>query len=506
MHKKLAPVLALITLLAAALVGCSGGGSADPSPLASLSEAVGDVSVSDHGGGWNGADIGMSLDAGDGIRTGNNSTAEITFLDGSTIELEADTEIDIVALEISSDTGPKTVTLDQIIGDTISRVTHLVDSESSYEIETASGTAAVRGTIMLVHVGEDGTTLVTNQEGDIYVTAQGVELDIPVGQTAVIVSGEPPELAPLAGDDAWSTNEDTPRIVLAPGLLANDSDPDAGDTLSVISLDTSETVGNVTAWNPAGAFRYDPNGRFEYLGIDDWTTDRFTYTVSDGRGGTDTGNVTMLINGANDAPVAEDDEATTLMHTRILIPVLENDTDADLGDTNVVSAVTQAAHGQVFNNGDSVTYAPDFDFRYGIDTFTYQVVDGSGGKDTATVTVHVNTTQLIEDITITVGEDGPTGNICVWDTVSDWYAIDENNGYEVDGTHHRTPSTIGLLAGRNYYVWVMGTGGYYDVAGLPDDWETTVSPVEEGYPAAYGYLTIGHPVYLSFDFVPIMPG
>jgi hypothetical protein len=83
---------------------------------------------------WTGAHVGMSLETGDGIKTGDNSTAKITFLDGSTIELEANTEIDIVSLEISTDTGSKTISLKQAIGSTISRVTKLVDSASSYEV------------------------------------------------------------------------------------------------------------------------------------------------------------------------------------------------------------------------------------------------------------------------------------------------------------------------------------------------------------------------------------
>ena len=147
MRGKLLPLLVLTILMASILVGCEGSGT--PSPLASLSKAVGDVSVSNDGGSWTGAHVGMSLDTGDGVKTGDDSTAQITFLDGSTIDLEANTEIDIVALEISSATGSKTITLDQIVGDTISRVTHLVDPESSYEIDTPSGTAGVRGSVMV---------------------------------------------------------------------------------------------------------------------------------------------------------------------------------------------------------------------------------------------------------------------------------------------------------------------------------------------------------------------
>jgi hypothetical protein len=373
MRKKLLPLLVLTVFMAAILAGCSGP-SGNPSPLASLSKAVGDVSVSNDGGSWTGAQIGMSLDTGDGVKTGDDSTAQITFLDGSTIDLEANTEIDIVALEISSATGSKTITLDQIIGDTISRVTHLVDPESSYEVETPSGTAGVRGSVMVVHVGEDGSALVTNLEGTVYTIAQGVLKEVAEGQTCILTPGEPPELMPLARDDS----------------------------------------------------------------------------------------------------------ALTLKLHRITIPVLDNDS----GDTLSVSSVTQPAHGSAENNGSNVTYIPDAGF-VGTDSFNYTIIDGHHRTDTATVTVTVNTVQTFADIGVATWQ-APSGNIFIWDETSNWWAIDENTGYAINGIHHETNMTITVAAGRRYYVWVHALGVSYYVYDYPSGWFVRSSPVG-GYQAAYGY-------------------
>jgi uncharacterized repeat protein (TIGR01451 family) len=147
---------------------------------------------------WIEAQVEMSLEVGDTIKTGDGSGAEIIFFDGSTIELQAGTEIEITSLDIS-DTGSTTIRLKQVIGDTISRVTKLVDSASSYEIETPACVAAVRGSVMLVNVIDDGTTWVTNQEGDIWVIVNGVELQIPEGRKCIILSGQPPKLVPIIG-------------------------------------------------------------------------------------------------------------------------------------------------------------------------------------------------------------------------------------------------------------------------------------------------------------------
>jgi hypothetical protein len=152
MRKKLLPLLALFVLLASALVGCSGE-SSNTSTLTILSITEGDVFVMKGGADdWIEAAVEMSLEVGDTIKTGDDSGAEITFFDGSTIELEAGTQIEITSLDSSPDTGAKTITLMQTIGTTISRVTKLLDPASSYAIETPSGVAAVRGSMMIVRI------------------------------------------------------------------------------------------------------------------------------------------------------------------------------------------------------------------------------------------------------------------------------------------------------------------------------------------------------------------
>jgi uncharacterized repeat protein (TIGR01451 family) len=159
-----------------------------------LSITEGDVFIMKAGThSWTEAQVEMSLEAGDIIKSGNSSGAEITFFDGTTIELQAGTQIEVVSL-VKSEAGSTTIKLKQAIGDTISRVSKLVDSASSYEIETPACVAAVRGSVMIVNVIADGTTWVTNERGDIWVIADGVELQIPEGRKCIIISGQPPQL------------------------------------------------------------------------------------------------------------------------------------------------------------------------------------------------------------------------------------------------------------------------------------------------------------------------
>jgi VCBS repeat-containing protein len=302
-HKKLLPIFVLLILVASALVGC-GEGSSTPSTLTTLSAVEGDVSVMEAGtDDWIEAELGMSLEEGDTIKTGDDSSAEITFSDGSTVELQPGTEVEIASLAVT-DTGSTTVTLEQTIGATISRVINIIDPASSYEVETPSGAAVVRGSIMVVCVTEDGTSWIANQKGNIWTRAQGVELQVPEKQKCILEPLGPPELMPpnrppLPEDDPFITDKEHPVTIAAPGVLFNDFDPDVYDLLLVTAVDTSGTAGAVTRWGPRGAFTYDPNGQFEYLQAGDSATDSFTYTVSDACGDNTTATVIITITGVD---------------------------------------------------------------------------------------------------------------------------------------------------------------------------------------------------------------
>ncbi len=99
---------------------------------------------------------------------------------------------------------------------------------------------------------------------------------------------------------------------------------------------------------------------------------------------------TSLAGPPNNAPTAQDDAAATSEDAMVIVPVLANDSDPDVGDVLAVDSVTQGAHGHVTINGNgTLSYTPDPNF-HGSDSFTYTLTDGRGGEDTATVSVTVN--------------------------------------------------------------------------------------------------------------------
>ena len=156
---------------------------------------------------------------------------------------------------------------------------------------------------------------------------------------------------PLAGDDAFSTNEDSLLSIAALGVLGNDSDVDTGDSISVaevngVAADVGTTIslasGALLTLNADGSFDYDPNNQFETLAAGETATDSLSYTISDSSGAIDTATAEITINGVNDAPIAGDDNFSTNEETVLTIVgpgVLNNDGDVDASDAITVTEV-----------------------------------------------------------------------------------------------------------------------------------------------------------------------
>jgi hypothetical protein len=188
---------------------------------------------------------------------------------------------------------------------------------------------------------------------------------------------------PTAKNDTATTTEDGGAVSI--DVLANDSfAPDAGESLT-ITAKTDPTHGTVAIAADQMSLLYTPAAHYN-------GPDSFTYTISDGNGGTATATVNVTVESVNDPPDAvgdvlpgtEDAGAQTL-------DLLANDTFApDAGESLVIGSVTQATNGTVAIAADglSVTYTPNTDFA-GQDTFFYTVSDGNGGSDFAAVTVNV---------------------------------------------------------------------------------------------------------------------
>jgi VCBS repeat-containing protein len=149
----------------------------------------------------------------------------------------------------------------------------------------------------------------------------------------------------VAVDDQGTTVENIAVDLL---VLRNDISAD-GAHLTI----TQVTPGahGTTAVTAAGTVRYTPAPGFH-------GTDSFTYTVSDGQGGSATPLVTITVTHVNHAPVAQADQGTTLEDTAVDLAVLSNDTDVD-GDALTVSRgdAGDAWHHSGHGRGHGAVYA-----------------------------------------------------------------------------------------------------------------------------------------------------
>ncbi|HEX2974058.1 MAG TPA: Ig-like domain-containing protein, partial [Tepidisphaeraceae bacterium] len=178
---------------------------------------------------------------------------------------------------------------------------------------------------------------------------------------------------------AW---EDLPAQFSAVSLLSNDSDADGG-VLTVTGVGQADH-GTVQLKNGMITYLSAPN----YFG-----TDSFSYTISDGQGGTSVARVIMQVHSINDDPVAvadyfeinEDSGPVSL-----LILANDNGANPDPGEVVTIAAISQPVHGTiaVLSGSGVLQYTPTRDF-VGTEILMYTIHDPSGWTASSQVTIVV---------------------------------------------------------------------------------------------------------------------
>ncbi|WP_027998000.1 cadherin-like domain-containing protein [Sinorhizobium arboris] len=225
------------------------------------------------------------------------------------------------------------------------------DTTFAYRYDPATGLAFTNVSGAAVPMpGEDVTALlraITYQSttedptaGDRTLTFTARDkLDAVSAAATSTISVAPVNDAPVAADDTVVTDEDVP-VTFDPRL--NDTDVD-GDPLTIGAINGQPIASGGSVAVESGTVTLNANGTLTFTPSANFVgTPSFTYTVNDGAGGTDTAVVLLTVNPVNDAPVANDDTASTVENTPVSGNVLHNlagrDTDID-GDTLVVAAV-----------------------------------------------------------------------------------------------------------------------------------------------------------------------
>ncbi|EPV1126474.1 tandem-95 repeat protein, partial [Vibrio harveyi] len=282
------------------------------------------------------------------------------------------------------------VSTDEDTAVTIDVLTNDSDLENDQLTITNASVPAEQGTVTIV----DGKLVFTpaeNFNGDAtisYTISDGQLTD----DATVAVTVNPVNDAPVAVNDAVSTDEDTAVTI---DVLANDSDPE-NDQLTITNASVPAEQGTVTI----------VDGKLVFTPAENFNGDAtISYTISDGQL-TDDATVAVKVNPVNDAPVAVDDTVTTDEDTAVTIDVLANDSDPENDQLTITNASVPAEQGTVAIVDGKLVFTPAENFN-GDATISYTISDGQLTDDaTVAVTVNpVNDAPVAVDDTVTTDED-----------------------------------------------------------------------------------------------------
>jgi VCBS repeat-containing protein len=220
--------------------------------------------------------------------------------------------------------------------------------------------------------------------------------------------------APIAAADAYTTGEDTALTVNAPGVLANDSDPDGNQLSAVLGLGPSH---GTLALNANGSFTYTPTANYS-------GSDSFTYRASDGTLTSNPATVTLTVTAVNDAPTVTvaargscgtDDRSGT-------INLAVDDVESQAASLTLSAASSNSAlmpNRNIVFGGNGATR-----------TMTASSVAGRSG--TAAVTITVSDGQATSTVTVTVRVGGNGNDTLTGDPGAD-LLVGQNGNDTVNG-------------------------------------------------------------------------
>ena len=229
-------------------------------------------------GDYNGPDT-LTVSTNDGVAPVVTNTVGLTV-----------TPVADIANDAATTNEDTLVNINVNANDSFENAGHLVTAINGTAIAVGGSVAVVNGTVTLKADGTLDFTPAANYNGPAsftYTVSSGG-----VTETATVnVTVNPVNDAPVAGNDTANAVEDTALTISAATLLANDTDAD-GNTLSITAVQgathgTVALVGGNVVFTPAANYSGPAS---------------FTYTVSDGQGGTATGTVNLTVAAVADKP------------------------------------------------------------------------------------------------------------------------------------------------------------------------------------------------------------
>ncbi|RZI93964.1 MAG: tandem-95 repeat protein, partial [Variovorax sp.] len=349
-------------------------------------------------------------------------------------------------------------------------VTQFVFGGTTY---TAGQTATLAGVGTLV-IGANGSytfTPAANYTGAVPAATYTVSDGALTSTATLSVAITPVNDAPVGVNDTATTPEDTP---VTGNVLTNDTDVDSAN-LTVTQFvvgGTTYTAGQTATLAGVGTLVINANGSYTFAPALNYNgpVPVATYTVSDGAL-TSTATLTVTVTPVNDAPVAVNDNATTIQNASVSGNVLANDTDVDSANLTVTQFVvggTTYTAGQtanlagigtlVINPNGTFTFTPAFNYNGAVPVATYTVSDGALSSTAAlSVTITALNAPVGVNDTATTLEDNPvSGNVLTNDTDVDSVNLTVTQ-FVIGGTTYTAGQTATLAGVGTLVVNANGT-------------------------------------------------
>jgi hypothetical protein len=279
----------------------------------------------------------------------------------------------------------------------------LIANSSDVDGQVSLDSVSYSGTDGILVQNEDGSvTFAPNENfnGDISLDVTVIDDDGATAETTAGIEVIAINDAPVAGNVAYSVDEDGSITLSQEQLLANASDVD-GDDLTATNLSAGDNA-TVTA-NDDGSFTITPDADFNG-DID------LSFDVSDGIETVQAG-VDLTVNPVNDLPTAADQSFTveedgTLTFTDA--DLLAGAADIDGDDLSIADVSYTGAEGVFTDNGDGTySFAPNENFNGNVN-LGFTVTDGTEKVDAnidVTVT-DVNDAPVAGSTSYQMNEDG----------------------------------------------------------------------------------------------------
>jgi hypothetical protein len=265
------------------------------------------------------------------------------------------------------------------------------DVDPEGDAMTFLGVSGASGGTVSQSGGTVNFTPYTNFNGTASFTYQVADAQGAVSSTTAAYQVINVNDVPIAAGETIYGQEDQVQYIAASLLTQNDYDAD-GDALSILS---AYGASHGTVYASGAGVVYVPQANY-------YGTDQFTYTVSDGRGGTANATAYLNIASVNDAPTGFGEQLSPMAQGSTLnqsfASLLANDSDPD-GDALTISSAS-SNYGSAYASGGSVFFTP-YPNITGSASFNYTVSDGRGGMIEETAQVDVMSTNRAPVITAT---------------------------------------------------------------------------------------------------------